>query len=903
MKRIRSSNYLLILIGIIGLSFNILYAYTNLFATKDAPRVKQTYAASAGPNSPTTITSDVVSGGTTWTNPTNALTSNNSYATNTGTSTYYLSTTGYGFAIPATAIVNYFTVEVEGKSSVGSTPFFDTPCIIIAGVRTCNGATGSQIHFSTTEQYMQNGIDNTWRQYGNASYPVTAAQVNASNFGFAIQVVNTGGETISIDHVRVTVNYTAQAAPVVTTGILSTIHDTDAVLKGTIGPSAQSTNGFFKWGTSNSACSSLTNTTSTVALGTGNGYGQGYVDLGTAITGLSANTTYYYCIAATNASGTTYGSVYSFTTTGGANPIQSVSAVPGTISGQGASCPSRAGWTNPSNVSTSDNVYATGATTYPSPNCGNTGDLTFSNFGFNIPAGSSVLGIAVDVEGKYTAGSDSFNVRVYQNAPSQTGVWGQTYPIVNTVESIQTSGGPSDMIGGAWTSAIVNSSSFGFLMQNSFIGTTTYSVDQVRLTVYYSSNPTITSPTKASIGGTTATLGGNVTSQGASSITGRGVCYSSSDSTPQLSEGGVTCVSTSGTTGVFTVPVNNLNQVTNYYYTAYATNSQGTSYTSVDSFTTLNVNPTGVGTDPGSNVNSYFVTLNGVANPNGYPTVGHFRVFDYNPTNCNSDANGAPAGKNNFRFPPIAPQDISVGSDTSPHNFTFTIPYNSNNFLYPNTKYWYCSYAVNDNGTVGGASVQTFVTSDGPASPCDAPASGSLSIPVGAACRFSGDYNGVDAGTGGTNTATLTLNTGNQITLNPGQKIGRGTLSLRGGSLTLAAGSSIVRGGVFVHDKDGDGVLDDAIQYVGSTASASTEFVRRNTLSTTLFNYSWKIASGGATFDCNQNSAYAYQIIPNLVRDADHDGFKTAAAAGPQCVGASSVINGRTYYNDGSGPN
>lgn len=317
---------------------------------------------------------------------------------------------------------------------------------------------------------------------------------------------------------------------------------------------------------------------------------------------------------------------------------------------------------------------------------------------------------------------------------------------------------------------------------------------------------------------------------------------------------------------------------------------------------TYNPLPGGVGTDDASDVYSYYVKLNGVANPNGVATHGHFRVFDYDPTNCNSDASGAPAGKNNYRFPAIDQQDVYVEEDAISHIFSFTIPFNSNTFLYPNTKYWYCSYANNSNGTVGGSSVRTFITGDGPASPCDAPASGSLSIPAGAACRFSGNYNGVDEGAGGTNTATLTLNTGNQITLNPGQRIGRGTLSLRGGRLTLAAGASIVRGGVFVHDKDADGVLDDGIQYVGSTASASTEFVRRNTMSTTLFNYSWKIASGGATFDCNQNSAYVNRYVPGIqmVTDADNDGYKTSAAASTQCVGQQSVINGRTYYKDAS---
>lgn len=106
------------------------------------------------------------------------------------------------------------------------------------------------------------------------------------------------------------------------------------------------------------------------------------------------------------------------------------------------------------------------------------------------------------------------------------------------------------------------------------------------------SAPTVTTPTSASIAGTAATLGGNVTSDGGATITERGVVYSvtSTNSNPQINGTGVTKVSTTGTTGVFTVSSGTLTPGTAYSFAAYATNSVGTSYSSVGSFTTLSDN-------------------------------------------------------------------------------------------------------------------------------------------------------------------------------------------------------------------------------------------------------------------------------------------------------------------------
>lgn len=123
-------------------------------------------------------------------------------------------------------------------------------------------------------------------------------------------------------------------------------------------------------------------------------------------------------------------------------------------------------------------------------------------------------------------------------------------------------------------------------------GTTikTYSVMVTRAAAI--TTPTVTTPTAASITATGATLGGNVTSDGGAAITERGVVYSvtATNNNPLIGGTGVVKVTTTGTTGVFTVPVTGLTQGSGYSYKAYAINSQGASYTSVTAFTTLSTN-------------------------------------------------------------------------------------------------------------------------------------------------------------------------------------------------------------------------------------------------------------------------------------------------------------------------
>ncbi len=100
--------------------------------------------------------------------------------------------------------------------------------------------------------------------------------------------------------------------------------------------------------------------------------------------------------------------------------------------------------------------------------------------------------------------------------------------------------------------------------------------------------PVIRGRSISAIADTSATLGGNVIGAGGGPFSGRGVVYSpaSTNANPVIGGAGVIQASTSGTTGAFSVEVSSLTPSTTYAFRAYASNSNGTSYTQVGSFTT-----------------------------------------------------------------------------------------------------------------------------------------------------------------------------------------------------------------------------------------------------------------------------------------------------------------------------
>lgn len=94
--------------------------------------------------------------------------------------------------------------------------------------------------------------------------------------------------------------------------------------------------------------------------------------------------------------------------------------------------------------------------------------------------------------------------------------------------------------------------------------------------------PALTTNVVTDISTSTATSGGNITNQGLSSVSARGVCYSTSQN-PTISNNHTS----DGTgTGSYTSNLSGLFENTNYYVRAYAANSIGTSYGNEIVFTT-----------------------------------------------------------------------------------------------------------------------------------------------------------------------------------------------------------------------------------------------------------------------------------------------------------------------------
>ena len=109
------------------------------------------------------------------------------------------------------------------------------------------------------------------------------------------------------------------------------------------------------------------------------------------------------------------------------------------------------------------------------------------------------------------------------------------------------------------------------------------------VTVTRMAAPTVNTVMATLLTATGASLGGNVTADGGATITERGVVYAATaaNADPAIGGTGVTKITATGTTEVFTAPVTGLTQGSGYSYKAYATNSQGTSYSTVVTFTTL----------------------------------------------------------------------------------------------------------------------------------------------------------------------------------------------------------------------------------------------------------------------------------------------------------------------------
>jgi len=400
--------------------------------------------------------------------------------------------------------------------------------------------------------------------------------------------------------------------PLLITNIVTSISYTTAIAGGSItsdGGASISARGVC-WSTSAAP---------TVALSTKTSDGSGIGAFTSSITGLSSSTTYYVRAYATNNQGTGYGQEQTFTTVQTSVPTLSTSSVTlistttavsgGNISLDGGAAISSRGvcWSTsatPTISLTTKTSDGTGVGIYTSNLAGLTAstlyyvrayatNATGTSYGNQVtfttsapvttPTVPVLVTNAITAISSTTAVSGGVTTSDGGSTISARGVcWGTTSAPTTSLSTKTSDGtGPGNFtsnISGLTASTTyyvrayaVNSTGTGYGQELSFTTTALATI------------PALTSTAIASITSTTAVSGGNITTDGGSAVTGRGVCWS-------ISTGATIALSTktaNGTgTGSFTSNISGLTASTTYYVRAYATNAIGTAYGSELIFTT-----------------------------------------------------------------------------------------------------------------------------------------------------------------------------------------------------------------------------------------------------------------------------------------------------------------------------
>ena len=590
--------------------------------------------------------------------------------------TYYfcaIATSSIGTTLGA--VLSFTTPAAPpGVTTVAASDLLDTSATLNASVSPNGSDTTGWFRYSTTNPVTCNDSFGTrlplngGTALGSGSSPVPlalpATSLTAGTTYYFCAIASSAVGT----SVGTVLSFTTAAVPTATTVAATAITSTGGTINGTGDPNGAAATGWFRYDTTNPVtCNDMFGTRAPSSGGTSLGTGTAAVPYSQALTGLLSGTTYYYCAIVSNAVGTTFGSVLSFTTA--ATPIVTTQAASG-VTGSAATLNGSA---NP-NLLTSTGWFRY-STTNPVTCTDAFGTRAPASGGSALGAGGTPVAYAQSISG-LAASTTYYYCAIASNSAGTA--------VSSNVQSFTTAGPP--VVTTAAATLVTNNSATLNGAANPNLATAT---GWFR---YSTTNPGSCNDafgTRAPSSGGTALGGGSAPVDYSQAVTGL----------------------TAGAT---------------YYYCAISSNSAGTGFGTVLTFTTL---ATPVVTSSAATViSSTGATLNGSGNPKLADATGWFRYSATNPVTCN-DAFGT-------RAP--ASGGAALGSGNSAVAYSQAIT-----GLTAGTTYYFCAIASNSVGT-GFGSVLSFTTT---AAPTATTVSATTITSSGATLNGSGDPN-LDAATG-----------------------------------------------------------------------------------------------------------------------------------------------------------
>lgn len=367
---------------------------------------------------------------------------------------------------------------------------------------------------------------------------------------------------------------------------------------------------------SRGVCYSSTSTIPTIA-NTKTNDGNAIGNFISSLTGLSPNTIYYIRAYATNGIGTGYGDVKSFMTnpatipsgiitTNASNINLTTASSGGTIADNGGAVITTRGvcWSSTNLTPTILNtktVDGTGIGSYSSALTGlipgttyyvrayatnNVGTAYGNVINFTTIAATAPTGVTTNILSLITQNTATCGGSVSTDGgatvTSRGVCWNTSAnPTILNTKTIDGTGT------GSFTSSLTgltpNTTYYVRAYATNSIGTT-YGSTKILVTTAATIPTGITTAGISAISQNTASSGGTIAGSGGATISSRGVCWSTSTSTPTISN--TKTIDGTGT-GTFTSSLTGLTANTTYYVRAYATNSVGTAYGNTQTFTTL----------------------------------------------------------------------------------------------------------------------------------------------------------------------------------------------------------------------------------------------------------------------------------------------------------------------------